>query len=201
MIALLDSVDRWSYPNDDNLRSCPHTASVLHNLLPDALGEGPASHVQGMAEFSRLEPGTVVKPHTGRSNTRIRLHLPLVVPQGELGIEVAGEVRRWRAGQVLAFDDSFVHRAWHNGSSEPRIVLIVDIWAPDLKSWEERWHSIDIPGRRRRFRHVATQLAGIDTTGWAEHATHTDIATHLNDVAEMERIDVVHTTHPGPFTR
>ena len=86
-----------------------------------------------MAEFSLLEPGPIVRPDTGRSNTRLRIHLPLSEPADgeELGIEGGGETRRWRAGRAIAFDDSFVHRVWHNGTT-PRLVLIVDIWHPDL---------------------------------------------------------------------
>jgi hypothetical protein len=33
-----------------------------------------------MAELSRLAPGTALKPHTGPTNTRLRIHLPLIVP-------------------------------------------------------------------------------------------------------------------------
>jgi aspartate beta-hydroxylase len=35
------------------------------------------------------------------------------------------------------FDDSFEHEAWNKGARE-RIVLIVDIWHPDLTP-RERW--------------------------------------------------------------
>jgi aspartate beta-hydroxylase len=35
------------------------------------------------------------------------------------------------------FDDSFEHEAWNEGAGE-RIVLIVDIWHPDLTP-SERW--------------------------------------------------------------
>ena len=178
---------RWSYPNQTNLDRCPVTAAVLRRSSGglDALANGPVSHVQGMAEFSRLLPGTVVKPHTGRTNTRLRIHLPLVVPPGDLGIEVAGEARRWQEGRCLAFDDSFTHRAWHRGtSSSARLVLIVDIWAPGLASWEDRWRSIDIAGRRRRFEQVA-RAAGLDASAWKPADDGGGIAAHLNDAAEF----------------
>ena len=139
-----------------------------------------------MAEFSLLEPGTIVRPHTGRSNTRLRIHLPLSEPaDGEaqlLGIEVGGETRRWQAGIGIAFDDSFVHRVWHNGST-PRLVLIVDIWHPSLSSWEERWRSIDIKGRRERFEALAAR-EGVETRGW-EEGDEAGLALQLNDAAAL----------------
>ena len=138
-----------------------------------------------MAEFSLLEPGTIVRPHTGRSNTRLRIHLPLSEPaDGEaqlLGIEVGGETRRWQAGIGIAFDDSFVHRVWHNGST-PRLVLIVDIWHPSLSSWEERWRSIDIKGRRERFEALAAR-EGVETRGW--EGDEAGLALQLNDAAAL----------------
>ena len=88
--------------------------------------------------------GAAVRPHCGPSNHRLRLHLPLLVPkrckqpsragqQGTAGIRVAGEVRRWRRGAVLVFDDGFEHEVWHScGGQAARLVLIVDVWQPWL---------------------------------------------------------------------
>lgn len=39
--------------------------------------------------------------------------------------------RTWREGEIIIFDDSFEHEVWHNGT-ESRIVLIVDVWHPEL---------------------------------------------------------------------
>lgn len=44
--------------------------------------------------------------------------------------------RSWKEGKLLIFDDSFEHEVWHNGT-EVRLVLIVDVWHPDLTE-EER---------------------------------------------------------------
>lgn len=40
-------------------------------------------------------------------------------------------------GKCLVFDDSFEHEAWNDDSDHSRIVLIVDVWHPDLTP-EER---------------------------------------------------------------
>ena len=46
-------------------------------------------------------------------------------------MKVGGETRRWQEGKCLVFDDSLEHEAW-NLAPEPRIVLIIDFWHPDL---------------------------------------------------------------------
>jgi hypothetical protein len=41
---------------------------------------------------------------------------------------------RWDMGQVIAFDDSFEHEVWFDADpSVRRVVLIVDVWHPDIK--------------------------------------------------------------------
>jgi len=47
-------------------------------------------------------------------------------------MRVGGEpARGWSEGEVLAFEDSFEHEVWQE-ANEDRIVLVVDIWHPDL---------------------------------------------------------------------
>jgi hypothetical protein len=84
----------------------------------------------GLIYLSRLSPGTVVAPHRGPTNMRLRCHLAVKVPDG-CGISVDNEVGSWREGRCIVFDDSFVHAAW-NSSSDERIVVVLDIWHPDL---------------------------------------------------------------------
>ena len=40
-------------------------------------------------------------------------------------------------GDVWAYDDSITHEAWDN-SADDRIVLIFDVWHPDLAEQERR---------------------------------------------------------------
>jgi len=83
----------------------------------------------GSVKFSKLRPGTHIKPHCGPTNMRLRLHLGLVVPEG-LSITVGGDKRTWMEGKVIIFDDSYEHEVHHDGTSE-RTVLMVDIWHPE----------------------------------------------------------------------
>jgi aspartyl/asparaginyl beta-hydroxylase (cupin superfamily) len=57
------------------------------------------------------------------------------VPEGDCAIRVGHETRRWEEGRCLIFDDHFEHEAW-NHTQEERIVLIVDLWHPDLTATE-----------------------------------------------------------------
>jgi aspartyl/asparaginyl beta-hydroxylase (cupin superfamily) len=84
--------------------------------------------------FSILKPRTRIPPHTGVANTRLVLHLPLIVPEG-CGFRVGGETRAWREGDAWVFDDTIEHEAW-NDSDEPRAILICDVWSPHLSLWE-----------------------------------------------------------------
>ena len=67
--------------------------------------------------FSVMQPGTVVWPHTGPTNARLRLHLGLVVPEDykNVNLTVAEQTRYWEEGKVLTFDDSFEHSVMHHG--------------------------------------------------------------------------------------
>jgi len=82
--------------------------------------------VPGMvnAGFSRFLPGTHLEPHRGELPGVLRCHLPLIVPEGDLGLRFGEDVRVWCEGKCLVFDDSIVHDAWNRGAGE-RVVLLV----------------------------------------------------------------------------
>lgn len=114
-----------SVPQAAHLALCPRTAEVLKGAPQcDVAGRGPT------AFFSILEAGTRIPPHTGVTNTRLTVHLPLIVPP-DCGFRVGSETREWIAGKALVFDDTIEHEAW-NLSEVPRAVLIFDVWNPFL---------------------------------------------------------------------
>lgn len=93
------------------------------------------------ALFSALDSSTHVTAHYGPTNKKLRCFLPLFVPTDEHGesncwIRVNHETQRVEEGKVLIFDDSFYHEAANDSSSSPRIVLIIDVWHPDLTDLE-----------------------------------------------------------------
>ncbi|MBC7506417.1 MAG: aspartyl/asparaginyl beta-hydroxylase domain-containing protein [Sandarakinorhabdus sp.] len=108
---------------------CPHTAALLDTLpLFDCPGRGP------VAFFSLLKPHTHIPPHTGATNIRTIIHLPLIVPE-LCGFRVGNESRPWVDGEAFAFDDTIEHEAM-NGSDQLRAVLIIDVWNPYLSATE-----------------------------------------------------------------
>lgn len=122
----------WEYgePNQLVLDRCPATAAALELA--------PANRIPGKAPsafFSILKPGARIPPHTGVTNARAIIHLPLVVPPG-CWFRVGGETRPWVEGEAFAFDDTIEHEA-HNPSDQIRIVLIFDVWNPYLTKHEQ----------------------------------------------------------------
>jgi aspartyl/asparaginyl beta-hydroxylase (cupin superfamily) len=135
--GLLDNPD-WSTfylwenggPVEANAARCPRTMAALKDVpVPHITIRAPAIF------FSRLRPGARIPPHHGMLNARLICHVPLIVPEG-CGFRVGNEIRPWEVGKTLIFDDTIEHEAW-NESKEDRIVLIFDIWRPEL-SEEER---------------------------------------------------------------
>jgi aspartyl/asparaginyl beta-hydroxylase (cupin superfamily) len=68
------------------------------------------------------------------TNARLIAHWPLIVPD-DCGFRVGGETRKWKTGTPLVFDDMTVHEAW-NDSDRMRVVLIADLWRPELTPLE-----------------------------------------------------------------
>ena len=98
----------------------------------ELLGSMPELSTAGDVKFSLMQPGTIVRRHTGPTNKRIRLHLGLDVPPGCCEITVGGEARAWADGELLIFDDSFEHSVHHIGTGE-RLILIADVLHPQLQ--------------------------------------------------------------------
>jgi len=108
---------------------CPRTTEVLAELpLADQPGFAPT------ALFSALAPRTRIPPHTGSTNARLIVHLPLLLP-GPARFRVGNETRDWRMGEAWVFDDTIEHEAW-NEAVETRVLLIFDIWNPLLSNAE-----------------------------------------------------------------
>lgn len=133
----LNKSRRWSayflwnqgIANPAHIARCPRTMQALQGAPQcDVAGHGPT------AFFSILEAGTHIPPHTGVTNTRLTVHLPLIVPPA-CGFRVGGETRSWEPGKAWVFDDTIEHEAW-NRSDSARAVLIFDIWNPLLSAVE-----------------------------------------------------------------
>jgi aspartyl/asparaginyl beta-hydroxylase (cupin superfamily) len=113
--------------NEQNCQACPITSKTIFE-------NGGMQTLSGLAYFSRLAPGTRIAPHAGPTNVRLRCHLGIKVSPFA-GIRVDGQERSWTEGKCLVLNDALQHEAWNLGGEE-RVVLVVDLWHPDLTSVE-----------------------------------------------------------------
>ena len=133
----LNNSTRWSAyflwkdgkRNDAHCTRCPLTTSILESMpMADMPDFAPT------AFFSSLDPGAHIPPHTGSTNVRLIVHMPLIVPP-DCSFRVGNETRLWQYAKPWVFDDTIEHEAV-NGSNRQRVVLIFDIWNPALSDAE-----------------------------------------------------------------
>lgn len=139
-----------SRPIADHIARCPVTARMLEETVPRCRVEGRAP----TAFFSILDPNTRIPAHTGVTNTRCTVHLPLIVPP-DCGFRVGATTREWQPGQAWVFDDTLEHEAW-NLSDTPRAILILDVWNPLLTEAERDMIQIATVAYGRYYAEPAT---------------------------------------------
>ncbi|MEI9992410.1 MAG: aspartyl/asparaginyl beta-hydroxylase domain-containing protein [Rhizomicrobium sp.] len=134
----------------ENAARCPKTVRALQDL--------PFCRIAGRSPsvlFSLLRPGARIPPHLGMINTRLICHIPLIVPEN-CGIRVGNETRTWTEGKALLLDDTIEHEAWNN-SDKLRVVLLFDVWKPELTEEERALvvaaiEAVDSYGTKRPWR-------------------------------------------------
>jgi aspartyl/asparaginyl beta-hydroxylase (cupin superfamily) len=150
--AELNHSRRWSVfylwrdgkPVEDHLQRCPRTAQLLPTLpLLDIAGYAPTVF------FSILDARSHIPAHTGVTNTRVIVHVPLIIPPG-CRFRVGSQTREWRVGEPWVFDDTIEHEAW-NDSDVPRAILIFDVWNPYLTAAERDMVSAMVTGIARYY--------------------------------------------------
>jgi len=121
---------KFGEPIAANVARCPKTM--------DALADAPLARVTGRSPsvlYSQLRAGARIPPHCGLVNTRLICHLPLIVPP-DCALRVGNDVRTPVEGNAWVFDDTIEHEAW-NRSDRTRVILLFEIWRPELTE-EER---------------------------------------------------------------
>lgn len=110
----------WQYHK--NCRRFPKTFALLKSV-PNLT----------FAEFTVLEAHTRVLPHIGETNTTIRGHLGIVIPDKlpVMGILVGNEEQGWEEGKLTLFSDCHRHTVW-NDSDYRRFVLVFDVMRPEF---------------------------------------------------------------------
>ena len=126
---------------EENTAICPKSISIIKHL------KSVGRHTYSNVFYSVLHPGSVIEPHYGPCNFRLRCHIPLYAPEGYF-IAVGKDVASWKENEVLVLNDSFRHHVWSKTAdavsveeksvvtSGLRVVLVVDIWHPDVEELE-----------------------------------------------------------------
>lgn len=112
-----------------NAARCPKTVAAMADI--------PLARIKNRSPsvlFSLLKPGAHIPPHTGEMNIRLICHLPLIVPEN-CNLRVGNDIRRVVEGKAWVFDDTIQHEAW-NGSPDTRVILLFEIWRPELSADE-----------------------------------------------------------------
>jgi hypothetical protein len=92
-----------------------------------------------MAILFKLYPDSWVPPHSGASNTQINIHMSL---WGETELRVRDTWQKMESGDVVCFDDSYLHEVYNRGEKE-RVAIVIRVMHPGMHSRDE----VPPPGR------------------------------------------------------
>ncbi len=114
---------------------CPRLWGLLRNL-PSLLD----NCLFGNAMISKIQPGTIIEPHCGPTNIRHRLQYTLMTSQTSTSsfLQIGKDTKiPWgNPGNYFVFDDSYIHSIRYDDPTQDRMVIIVDLWHPDLSHAE-----------------------------------------------------------------
>ena len=128
-------------PFEESREKYPTMVSIVEHFGLDNLGT---------VSYSVLEANGIIARHTGienRAGKFIRYHIPLIVPEGDLGMEVNGEIVDW--SEPFGFNNQIIHSVW-NDTNYRRLVLMIDlrrshIGLPDAAPWSKRTNIRAVP--------------------------------------------------------
>ena len=129
----MNFIEKGQRVNQELFREhCPLLTRLLNQSVGSDLMTGtPFSYTF----FSTMSPRAEIKPHYGACNLKLRCHFPLFVSD-ECYLRVAGDPRPWEEGKMIVFDDSYEHEAANLSHDKDRVILLMDIWHPDLVTGE-----------------------------------------------------------------
>jgi hypothetical protein len=121
-------VDNLKYTDKDGARHDDFARPEIRNRFPTACkiterfgDQCPSS------TYSILNANSVIKRHTGIENRNaefIRIHVPLIIPEGDIFFECEGVEIDW--SDLWGFDNQLTHSA-HNYTPHRRLIYMIDI--------------------------------------------------------------------------
>lgn len=109
----------YGYTHHSARRLCPKTVEILDRV--------PAVHG---AMFAYLPKGAGLTRHADPIAVSLRYHLGLATPNSDACfINVDGHSQSWRDGEVLMFDETYLHFV-RNDTDSDRLILMCDVARP-----------------------------------------------------------------------
>lgn len=124
--TLYDKENAWKISGIKHISGVFAESNRLRYPTAFSLVEAFGQHCH-MAGYSIVEPNSIIYRHTGIENRdakSIRIHVPLYVPNGDIGFEVENEIVLW--DDVFSFNNQKLHSVWNN-TSERRLILLIDL--------------------------------------------------------------------------
>ena len=109
----------YGYTHHSAQELCPKTVEILKRV-PQVNG----------AMFSLLPANSILTRHLDPVASSLRLHMGLATPnQDACFIQVDNQTYSWRDGQILLFDETFLHHV-RNDTGDFRMLLMCDVRRP-----------------------------------------------------------------------
>jgi hypothetical protein len=117
VVKLNGKVELYETMPDEQLAKYPTCKQMMDKYGDDLFG----------LVYSSIGPYSILQRHVGPENIDgeyIRIHIPLIVPEGDIFLEVQNHEVTWK--DIFGFNNQYLHSA-HNYSNEWRTIMIVDL--------------------------------------------------------------------------
>ena len=124
-----------SYPGYDDTEAVTHVSELRHTYFPtlsQVIQTVNETHdvILRNVYFGTFHPGLDIKLHTNDNPHMYRGYLGLIVPQGDVAMQICHDILHWYEGEFMVLDHSYPHCP-HNYTTQNRTVLVVDFFKPD----------------------------------------------------------------------
>jgi aspartyl/asparaginyl beta-hydroxylase (cupin superfamily) len=123
------------YPNYETGEASAKALALREKYFPN-LAEAIAQvnsiedHILRNVYFGTFYPGLDIKLHVNHNPHMNRGYLGLIVPEGDVAMQICHDQLYWQEGQFMVLDHSYPHCP-HNYTDFDRTVLVVDFFKPD----------------------------------------------------------------------
>lgn len=126
----------WQIVELDKLDNIEISAPQLNALLSRHAGTLLRQTAFSALMISSLVCSDSISKHYGPSNVRLRLQFPLSTNLENCRLYCGKEMSSYEKGYEI-IDDAYLHWA-ENGGQEERVMLVLDVWHPNLTESERK---------------------------------------------------------------